>query len=404
MVEEITNRLDKAIANIKELDIVADYPIILEDMIYIFTEYDKDYKKLKNTEQFMNGDVFTSKIVEYSKEFVKKYMKHFYNVDITIEETDDYSIVLASAAYDRKTGKILYTPLGIMMGCQRPFQFMLSFFHESYHKIQDDALKVDTMEGLLDYPPSMLLELKELLFKESMPDDEFLEANYNKLYYETTAHIVSISMIKSMFARLNKAYEKYCDKNEKVVEKSVLENSSILETIALNTATEYENASKERGRLDNGIIRELHSRIINSHYVLNGAEVDRLITLDKYVKAHPELKERYPILKIIFNRHYKLRTYEELKEEKTKLLGKRNVKEYSLVSDIFRTILLTDPILYLNALIETNNYGEIMMLFQKHPTLAKEYPDELAALIIKCKNDQIKELIQEKCQESKMEL
>ena len=404
MVEEISNRLDQAIANIKELDIIADLPTILEDMIYIFVEHNNKYKELPDMDKFMYGDVFFSKIVDYSAEFVKKFMKHFYNIDVNIEETNNYSLVSAAAAYEKESDKILYTSLGIMLGCRRKFEFILTFFHESYHKIQHDALKVNTMEGLLNYPPSMLLELKEILYRDSMPDNTFHKTNYNKLYYETTARMTSINMLKSMFARLVKSYEEYCSKNEKTVEPEVLKNSSILETIALETAMEDEKEQKANGRLDNGIIRELHSRIINSHYVLNGEEVDRLIVLDKYIKAHPEYKERYPVLKILINDQYKLRSYDELKEEKTRLLGKRNVKEYSLVSDMFRTVLLTDPILYLNALIETNNYAEIVALFEKHPTLVKEYLEDITALIVKCKNDQIKEFIKAKCQGSKMDL
>ncbi len=404
MVEEISNRLDQAIANIKELDIIADLPTILEDMMYIFVEYDNKYKELSYKDKYMYGDVFFSKIVDYSAEFVKKFMKHFYNVNVDIEETNNYSLVSAAAAFEKKSNKILYTSLGILLACRRKFEFILTFFHESYHKLQHDALKENTMEGLLNYPPSMLLELKEIIYRDSTPDETFHKSNYNKLYYETTAMMTSINMLKSMFARLVKSYEEYCRRSEKTVEPEVLKNSSILETIALETAVENEKEMKANGRLDNGIIRELHSRIINSHYVLNGEEVDRLITLDKYVKAHPEYKERYPVLKILINDQYKLRSYDELKEEKTRLLGKRNVKEYSLVSDMFRTVLLTDPILYLNALIETNNYAEIVALFEKHPTLVSEYPEEITALIVKCKNDQIKEFIKAKCQGTKMDL
>ena len=404
MVEEISNRLDQAIANIKELDIIANLPTILEDMMYIFVEYDNKYKELSYKDKYMYGDVFFSKIVEYSAEFVKKFMKHFYNVNVDIEETNNYSLVSAAAAFEKKSNKILYTSLGILFACRRKFEFILTFFHESYHKLQHDALKENTMEGLLNYPPSMLLELKEIIYRDSTPDETFHKTNYNKLYYETTAVMTSINMLKSMFARLVKSYEEYCRRSEKTVEPEVLKNSSILETIALETAVENEKEMKANGRLDNGIIRELHSRIINSHYVLNGEEVDRLITLDKYIKAHPEYKERYPVLKILINDQYKLRSYDELKEEKTKLLGKRNVKEYSLVSDMFRTVLLTDPILYLNALIETNNFAEIVALFEKHPTLVSEYPEEITALIVKCKNDQIKEFIKAKCQGTKMDL
>ncbi len=98
MVEEISNRLDQAIANIKELDIIADLPTILEDMMYIFVEHKNKYKELSYKDKFMYGDVFLSKIVDYSAEFVKKFMKHFYNIGVNIEETTNYSLVSASAA------------------------------------------------------------------------------------------------------------------------------------------------------------------------------------------------------------------------------------------------------------------------------------------------------------------
>ena len=52
----------------------------------------------------------------------------------------------------------------------------------------------------------------------------------------------------------------------------------------------------------------------------------------------------------------------------------------------------------------TNNYAEIVALFEKHPTLVSEYPEEITALIVKCKNDQIKEFIKAKCQGSRMDL
>ncbi len=403
MIENINNRFNQALTNIKELDFISNVPTLFKDMRYLFEQYQYKYEQLSPGEQLQYGYKFHSMIVDYCTILVTKFMKYFYDIDITIEKNEQYELSSSVAIYVKEDDKIYYSSIGMILGNHHDMGCIHTFLHEAYHKVQHEASKVDSMEGLLKYPPSILLEIKEGIMINPVRNKEAYDANYTKLYTETAAQYNSIEMFKNMFYRMAKAYKVNCAEKGIDYDVRVEDDSSRLTTDAQNVAKEIVENSKKAGMLDNEIIKELHSIIIGSHYVMDGEEVDRLITLDKFIKAHPELKERIPVLKILFGTNFKPKTYEELKEEKMKLLGKINVQEYSIVSDLFRTILLSDPMLYLNALIETNDFGGINALFAKHPTLAEEYRDEISSLIIKCRNDSISELLKEKCQGTKMD-
>ena len=403
MVEDIENRLNQALTNIKELDFIPNVPIFLKDMRYLFEQYRSDLRLLTPGEELRNADKFYSIIVDYCKILVTKFMKYFYDIDIVIEKNEQYALSSSVAVYVKEDDKIYYSTIGMILGNKRDMGCIQVFLHEAYHKVQHEATKVDSMDGLLKFPPSVLLEIKEELLINPVRNKDVYKENYNKLYTETAAQYNSIEMFKNIFYRMTKAYKNYCAEKGIEYDAKVENDCGKLSLLAQEIAKEIVTDCKSIGQLDNEIIKELHSIIIGSHYVIDGEEVDRLITLDKNIKAHPELKEKIPVLKILFGTNYKPKTYDELKEEKMRLLGKINVQEYSIVSDLFRTILLSDPMLYLNALIETNDFGGITAFFEKHPTLVDEYRDEISSLIVKCRNDSISELLKEKCQGTKMD-
>ena len=87
-----------------------------------------------------------------------------------------------------------------------------------------------------------------------------------------------------------------------------------------------------------------------------------------------------------------------------RMIGTHPITELDKINNLFKTIIMTDPMLYLTGLIETNDLGGIVSLFYKHDTLFEEYPDEIRAAMNKCRNDAIRNLLSEGLETKKVEM
>ena len=120
---------------------------------------------------------------------------------------------------------------------------------------------------------------------------------------------------------------------------------------------------------------------ITSSYAYQGEELDKLITLDKYIKNNPEIQETMPIFKLIFNGNVP-KTYDEITIDKQRLIGAYPEKRKQ-ITEIYNNIIKSDPILYLTYLVENNLTNEVIKFVENHNTIFLEYPEEIEKIINK---------------------
>ena len=119
--------------------------------------------------------------------------------------------------------------------------------------------------------------------------------------------------------------------------------------------------------------------MISDTYDKAGQKVDRLIAIDKYMKAHPEYQEEYPVLRLLFNGSTP-KTYEEIIADREMYKQNRPQEEQEHIDKMYSEIISLDPILALSHALATNDIYMLKVYLYHHPTILTEYADELQAL------------------------
>jgi len=141
---------------------------------------------------------------------------------------------------------------------------------------------------------------------------------------------------------------------------------------------------KEDYRINIDIKQQVYSGDLLGHpYKISNQEFDRVITLDKFIKKYPELQEKYPILKLLFNGNIP-KTYEEIIGDKNSLKQNKTALEQN--NKLYDEIIALDPILYLTEKLQIGDIDSCEAYIELHPTILSEYDEDINIMFEKYGN------------------
>lgn len=372
MKDKIILRLDTSIRNMDNENFEELFPMILDDLIYILDDFKNDREALSSEEQFNFGAKFNKKISVYIAKLAKVYFKVIYGLDINVINCDDYNMAMAGGGYNSKDGNIYYSDFGVMLSRQSDLSFLHTCLHEGRHKMQHNFYEID---DLLSFPPYMLRLLKENLLEDSLQENNraFYRANYDILFTENDAEIFARQEIYSFINNMAQMYVISYNKSLKEINKLATKINK-LNGLFINILNE------ENFNIRNKIAIQMQDcGFVNCNYEVLGQCVDGLIIMDKYIKAHPELKEQYPILRLLFNGDMS-KGYEEIMIDKANFKKNRGLEEQKRIDELYDQIIILDPILDLTDKLERGDIRKVKEYLDLHPTIISEYPEEIKLL------------------------
>ena len=374
--DELNAKLDKIINDLDNTNISILFPKILDALDYIVNQFKADFDKLSAVDQFMGSTEFERRKIKIQEKIVKYYLKTMYNVDVEILESNAYELSMACGGFNKDDGKIYYSMLGFLLGSQGPLSFLYTMMHESRHKIQDNASK---SLDVLSFDPHMILLVKEMLMEDSKPEDnrKFYLDNYDELFYENDAENFARNGMRTF---LDQLYDMYLEKNER---------NKLLEV----KMAKIKNGSSISYRINPKVVKELQGSEITGTYKVDGAEEDKLIVIDKYIKAHPELVDKFPMLSIIF-KGYEAKTYDDIVRDRELLKSGKSKEIQDRIDELYYFVIESDPIMALtDRIVKGENVIDYLRL---HPTLIREYKEEVELLATKYDNDVLKAAVGKK--------
>lgn len=397
--EQIINRMNHAIENIQARDFLARMPMILDDMDFVFRTSLAEVDKLTPGQQLNSGYRIKRLAIQYAAALADQYHRMVYGEKLNIVEETDYNLSIARGQYDSKNDKIRYSGVGMLLGGSKTgnWDALHTFLHESRHKRQQDGYKIGDIAKLAHYPAQLFLLIKEDIFTEAHPDDnyKFYFDNYCKLFVEMDAEEYSLTAFKTMLEFMVDNYYRYCARHNIRVDGSVKKKYEALNAQMQKTAKVIQKENAEMGRTEKDIISEYKGDLpIISRLELDGEEIDRLIVMDKYVKTHPAIIEKYPLLKILFHDDYTPKTYAELKREFEEVIKRPEINLYDKynLSKIFSFAIASDPMLTMEHYVDTKNYSSAFAFIIRHSSMFDEYPEELRDITDRCSDPMLNRL------------
>lgn len=372
MIDKINERLNIALSNLDKENFEEIFPLLLDDLEYILVGLNNDFDKLSLDQQFEYGILFEEKNLTYFSKLAKIYFKMRFEIDIDVVPDDDYNLSMAGGGYNALNDTIYYSPFGVAMSRKSDLSFLHTCLHEVQHKMQHSVYSCDE---LLSFPPYMLKVLKENLLVGSMQDNnrEFYVTNYDLLFAENDAEIFAKNEIYNF---INNMLQMYVDKTNKS-SKGMYE---LLVKVNKMNELFVNILSKESFRINSNIESQIYSGdLVSGDYKISGKFVDRLITLDKYIKSNPHLQEQYPILRLLFNGN-ESKSYEKLMIDKESFKTGRSLEGQQRVDELYREIVALDPILTLTDKLEKDDIEFVRAYLALHPTIISEYSEEINQL------------------------
>ena len=108
------------------------------------------------------------------------------------------------------------------------------------------------------------------------------------------------------------------------------------------------------------------SDMITGEFAVRGQQVDKLIFIDKYIKAHPEFQEQYPIFKLLFLENT-VKGYDEIIQDRDNQKKNLSQNEQKQIDQLYVEIIFLDPILTLTDLLERNDEQAVKKFIDLHP-------------------------------------
>lgn len=399
-VEEIYNKLNSALAH-TENNFIENIPKILDDIEYFYFLFDIEKESLSIEEAFMNGADLSKQVIKFYMNLIKEYMTHMFDMEVNFAFNKKY-LGTGTAAYDEKTNTIHLSHIGLLLNGPGCTNYSEALLHEYRHAMQHKFSKLSDIKDILKLSPKYLLVLRDSLYEKYKRDEnpDFYIENYNELYAENDAELFALQISEELLPNLVQLYLEYAKKNNIEVDEQALYSkvSYILPRIKIDIS-KTKNELKDLDRNIVGFYEEmLSTSLIESSLSLEKQPVDRLIMLDKYIKENPEMQEKYPVLKLMFNGLVP-KEYDEIISDMKKLINEYesnndkievlDIPSYKVVEktykeqiiDLYNTIIKSDPILYLNYLISENNYRELKIFISKHPQIFEEYKEDIDKII-----------------------
>ena len=371
MKEKIEERLNAAIGNMYLSNFEKLFPLIVEDLEYILFQFKEDYKKLSPGEQLRNGDFFQHKINLYFSKLAITYFRLRYDVELDIIYQDSFSPI-GAGGYDSHDDVVYYSDSGAILSKTTDISFLHTCLHEGRHKIQQGIFQTS---DIMSFPPYMLFLLKEniLINELSQINKNFYSENYEHLYSEDDSALFARNELDLFVLNLAYMYMERYHKTPKDIP-DLFYKVGVLQ----NYFTEMQN--KEFFRINIDPIQNISGEDLDSFsYVMNGANIDPLIAMDKCIKSHPEYQEKYPILKLLFNGNVP-KTYKELMSDRDRYKIGKSADVHLHIDELYQCIIQLDPILSLTEMLERRDYESACEFLEKHPTVMEEYALEIQTL------------------------
>lgn len=373
MLEKINGRLDTAINNLDNENFEELFPMILDDLKYILSDFRGERDKLSAKEQFEQGTSLKSKINVYFGKLAKLYFKMMYEMNINIVNSSDYNLAMAGGGYNSNDDKIYYSDFGALLASTSDLSFLHTCLHEGRHKMQHDTYK---SEDLISFPPYMLRLLKENLLDNSLlaNNRKFYSDNYFILFTENDAEIFARREVNSFIRNLMNLYLKSSNKKENDIDDNLMFKISDINQL-FNSILK-----KEEFNIDAEVESQIYdSKLIIGDFIIDEQSVSRMIATDKFIKANPELQEQYPILKLLFNGKTP-KSYDEIMADLTAFKENKTIEEQNLIDDIYKEIIISDPILLLSDILAKGDINYFNRILETYPMIFNEYPEEIRTL------------------------
>lgn len=347
------------------------YPDLINDLDYYWNELPNKIEMLSEEEKIDQYSEITQSIILYFLEFIKKYLKELYNIDIDYE-LDEIQVIGGCAAYNYHDNKILVSTLGMLIQLENNTSFIQPILHEFRHKLQHDFYQEHDIKSILKYPPYFILIAKHYIYSKSHDSNFYLD-NYTNLYPEIDAEEYSLYFLNDFLLDLHSIYN-----NDLLTEKVIYLQQEIREDLLVI----YE-ILKEKGRVDTSLSQELYStNPILSTFLVDKTIIDSLVEISYYLNNNPQLQNTYPILNILWNND-KPKDYQELINEKKVLLEtipNQKIKiigtniettTHQQIQEIFNNIIKSDPILQLSEYLYYKKVEKVSIFLKQHPDLIK---------------------------------
>lgn len=377
--KKIEEKLQKMNDSLKERDIINDFPSILDDLEYIIKDYDEEVSKLTNDQRINHIYDIEYKKIDYLAELIRRYMEITWKKEFSYEIVEGY-LFSSTAGYNQERDIVTISIFGILVNSLNLADSIKTIGHEFRHQQQFHFLHEKEFKDLLDYPPYFITIAKNLIPKEinvikneegCIIDKPYYTDNYKRLYMEVDANTYGLELSRNLLTDL---YEMYPDKN-KELEKRVRK----LQNILFQESKLVEENFKEENRTDQTLVDEIYtSKPITSTVIVDNTRKDSLIYIDKLIKEHPEIKERFEVLNILTT-DYDQKYYWSIildKYKKIQDFGHRNQ-----ICEIYDNIVKTDPLLLITKYMTEQNNKALYEFIREHPTFTEEYKDEINEII-----------------------
>lgn len=395
IANDIFKKIDRCFNHLNFEQFIDLIPLIIEDIKYMYIDIKNDISKLSFEEQWDYEIEIIEKIINYSAQLVKLIYRFQYNIDLNIQYKND--LLKGVSAYDSVNDEIIYNTMGMLLGSKAgEFSYLSSFFHEARHKSQQDFLRENDIVTLIDYPSEYFIIGKEIIYYESMnleDKEKFYMDNYKKMFFEFDAFINGLADTKGLVRRLFQIYSNNNRNNNRNnidnIQSMILNITPIVSGITNSILEEYKKDFPDYYEFNGELYTE---QFIYSTYIKDGQEVDRLFEVDKYIKNHPELQNKYPFLKLLFNGE-KLKSYDEIINDISYLISLYPDKKNNIES-LYLNVIKTDPVLYVTYLVDRNESRLMEEFISYHKDFFEIYSSELDSIREKCKTEEMKELIE----------
>ena len=346
--QEIIETLEKKANAITGEDFYDYFPQMIDDLLDIEENIVENIFLLSLDDQVEYNYDIHYLMIKYYMELIKVYSKEKYHISLKYDFEEILSVG-GRAGYDEKKDMIHLTVIGMLFSFTNTCSYLKTLLHEFRHKLQHDFYKEKDLEKCLNYPAYFFLIGKQYFFTKYQ-SDVFYSTNYTNLYSEVDAEEYSSNEIENIIPFL---YHKYQERRE--TSKELEDKVSKVMRIIKENCTEIKAELKRENMIQTPISDELyHSHNFTSVFLVDQDLIDSITAINQFIKEHPELQEKFPILQLLWGNN-QLKDYGELMQSKEKLLEEiPNIKitpidfdypttTHSQIEELYQTIVRTDP-------------------------------------------------------------
>lgn len=377
--KKLEKKLKKMNESLRRKDIINDFPSILEDIEYMIKKHEVNLASLTDTERIDHIYDIEYQKIDYLAELLRRYMQITWNKDFSYEIVEGY-LFDSTAGYNQKDDIVTISIFGILNNSYNLADTIKSIAHEYRHQLQYRFLHEDKVEDIMNYPSYFITIAKNMLPKEIITevDEEgyvigkpYYKDNYKRLYMEVDANNYGLEVSRRLLTDL---YELYPHKN-----KSLEAKVNSLQQILKDESKLVEQELRLEKRMEPLYRDEIYTtKEITSTVLVDDEEKDALLYTDKILKEHPEIKEVYEVLGILFH-DYGFKNYWTILLDKYKLVEK--VDNRRNAEEIYNNIIKTDPMLLITKYATEKDKDRIYKFLEAHPTFIEEYKEEINELI-----------------------